>query len=272
MSDILVTGMPRSGTTLIASLLDKVPNTVALAEPIILERHGDRARAVAEIAEFLKETRRAALAGEPVINKLVNGTITDNWVEPPNSEGRLRLVLERRGLMSLDRPLSADFTLVVKHPAEFTALADLLVEVYPLYAVVRDPLAVLAAWQTVNMPVNDGHMPMAEAFAPDLKRRLADIPDRLQRQVTLIEWQLRTYAALPPGRVIRYEDIIEQPRVELGKLLPISIDFPPLQPVDPVARYAGIDFPALIAALRPLRALIEPYYPEVERRWAVYMR
>lgn len=49
MSTTLLTGLPRSGTTLTCSLLNDYPATVALAEPIQLERHGDRARAVEEM-------------------------------------------------------------------------------------------------------------------------------------------------------------------------------------------------------------------------------
>lgn len=260
--------MPRSGTTLIVSRLSKLPNIIALAEPIQLDVHGDRERAVEEIQKFLKEARCAAKARKPIITKHVDGKLIDNWVEPPNRDGRLRRVLEQRSALFFDKPLSEDFTLVVKHPAEFTALADLLSDRFPLYAVVRDPLAVLAAWQTVDMPVNRGHMPMAEAFAPELKRRLAETEDRLARQVALIEWQLRTYSALPAGRVIRYEDLVARPAVELAKLTSIEGEMPPLEAYDPVDRYGGVDIRRLSAALARIRPLIEKFYPEFERTWA----
>ena len=268
MPDILLTGMPRSGTTLATLILNQQSDTIALAEPIALERHGDRPRAVDEVRRFIDETRRAALAHSPLVSKHVDGRLTDNWVEEPNDDGRLRRVIEQRGEIAFDTVLGADFTLIVKHPAEFTALADLLVEHFPLFAVVRDPLAVLAAWQTVDMPVNRGHMPMAEAFAPELQARLAGIEQPLKRQVALIEWQLTTYRALPRTNVLRYEDIAENPAATLHPLVAIDPSTPRYSLYDPVSRYPGVDFRALLDALTPLESLIELFYPDFSERWS----
>lgn len=267
MPDILLTGMPRSGTTLVVSLLGRQPDIIALAEPIQLDPHGGRSRAVEDIAAFMAQTRAAAIAHEPIPTKHVDGRIIDNWVEPPNQDGQLRKVLEQRSALLFDKPLSDDFTLIVKHPAEFTALADLLVERFTLYAIVRDPMAIMAAWQTVNMPVNRGHMPMAEAFAPELKSRLAGIEDRLLRQAALIEWQLRTYLTLPAGRVLRYEDITAQPSSALACFVPSHPMLPCLTAYDPLDRYTGVDFRALYGALEPLLTLIMQFYPTFERDW-----
>src|ERR1700679_3353065 len=57
----LLTGLPRSGTTLVCALLNRLPDTVALSEPRILALHGDRERALWEIDAFLAMTREAAL-------------------------------------------------------------------------------------------------------------------------------------------------------------------------------------------------------------------
>jgi hypothetical protein len=267
MPDILLTGMPRSGTTLVVSLLGSRPDTIALAEPMQLDPHGGRDRAVEHIAAFMAQTRAAAIAHEPITTKHVDGRIIDNWVEPPNQDGHLRKVLEQRSALLFDKPLSDDFTLIVKHPAEFTALADLLQERFTLYAIVRDPMAVMAAWQTVNMPVNRGHMPMAEAFAPELKSRLASIEDTLVRQVTLIEWQLQTYLSLPAGRVLRYEDIVAQPSSALACFGTSGPVLPSLVAYDPIDRYRGGDFRALYRVLEPLLALIVQFYPNFEQEW-----
>ena len=62
-STILLTGLPRSGTTLTCALLNECPGTVALAEPLRLERHGDRDRALREINDFIEQARRQ-LVGE----------------------------------------------------------------------------------------------------------------------------------------------------------------------------------------------------------------
>ena len=259
----LLTGLPRSGTTLVCALLNEFPNTVALAEPLQLERHGDRLRAVLEIDEFLKTARHQALTAKTAISKHVNGVIPDNWVAPPTTKPGLRQVLEDRGPIRLDKTLSSDFHLFVKHPAEFTALADLLIPRYPLVALIRHPLSVLASWQTVDMPVNRGRMPMAETFQPELEALLALEENCLRRQVRLIGWAFNRYSTFPANRIVRYEDLLANPTATLSRLT--SNAQPPtrfLQAIDPASRYPGIDMPRLAQALRCITPIAERFYPD----------
>ncbi|PVX30147.1 sulfotransferase [Sphingomonas pokkalii] len=268
MVDILITGFPRSGTTLVTSLLNSQPNVIALAEPLVVPEGLDRHAAVAYIVSCVAQFRASALAGAPLPTKHVDGKIPDNWVEPPQHHGILRRVLEQWGALTFDKPLGPDFTLAVKHPAEFTALADLLVAHFPIYTMVRDPLTVLAAWQTVDMPVNRGHMPNLERFAPAAwKEQLDAIGDPLERQVKLLEFQLRTYLSLPNGRVLRYEDLVADPRETLAPICPGTSDYPECSAFDPVQRYAGVDFAALMKRLQPLMPMVEHLYPDFRDRW-----
>ncbi len=271
MPDILVTGMPRSGTTLLASLLNRYPNAVALAEPFNLSGHSDRNAAAAHVVTLMTDCRTRALAGAPITTKHMAGEIPDNWVEPPAEAGRLRRVLEERGELVFNKPLSDDFALVVKHPAEFTALADLLTNRFPLYAMVRDPMAVLGSWQTVDMPVNRGRMPMLELLAPPfLRAELDGIGTPLERQVRLLEFQLQTYLALPPGRIIRYEDFVAHPEAVLELFCAGRPTLPAPMVYDPTERYPGIDFALLAKSLTRLLPLIETIYPEFRNRWQDY--
>jgi hypothetical protein len=270
---ILLTGLPRSGTTLTCALLNDFDDTLALPEPIQLERHGDRARAIYEIDHFVTEARRNALESGIAITKHVDGKIRDNFVDEPTGEPGLRRPRAGHGVVNVAKPLSPDFRLIVKHPAEFTALADLLIGRYPLVALVRHPLAVLAAWQTVDMPVNRGHMPMAEAFSPELAELLAAIPDNLARQVALMGWLLRTYARFPADAIMRYEDLVSQPRQVLARFSPNAIDPARLLvAVDPAVRYIGVDFSRLARALLSIEAEAEVFYPNFAAslaRWLV---
>lgn len=271
MGDVLITGLPRSGTTLAISILSRAPNAIALAEPFSLDRSSSRGEAVDQIVGLMRQCRLAAVAGAALPTKHVDGMIPDNWVEQPHEDARLRRVLEERGALHFDKSLSGDFTLVAKHPAEFTALADLLVDRFPLFAIIRDPMAVLAAWQTVDMPINRGRMPMLECFAPgDLKQRLSRMQDPLERQIALLEFQLRTYLSLGRERVIRYEDLVENPQRALE---PIGVDIPAQPSVgayDPIERYGAVDFGRLADHLRPILPLVEEFYPAFRAQWRTY--
>jgi hypothetical protein len=267
----LLTGLPRSGTTLVCALLNRLPDTVALSEPRILALHGDRERALWEIDAFLAMTREAALITGRVPSQAIGGRAPENVAEPPRDDGRLRRVRAVDRLIEVGKPLSSDFHLVVKHPALFTALAEPLRRRRRLVAIVRHPLAVLASWQTVDMPPNRGRLPRAEAFAPDLAARLAAAPDVLTRQIALLGWMLGIYATFPPSEVLRYEDLIAGPGAALAILSPNAATLPArLDDFDIAQRYAGVDLAPLAAALLDIRDLAEPFYPDFARsleRW-----
>ena len=73
---------------------------------------------------------------------------------PPDA--RLRRFRGEWGEIAIDKPLSARFTLLIKHNALFAALLPRLTESFPCLALVRNPLSVLASWQTVDLPVHPG--------------------------------------------------------------------------------------------------------------------
>ena len=86
--------------------------------------------------------------------------------------------------------------------------------------VVRNPLATLASWQTVDLPVHRGRVPGAEPYDRDLRRTLDQEPERLRRQITVLNWFFARYRAhLDPRHVIRYEELIESGGSVLFRLL-----------------------------------------------------
>jgi hypothetical protein len=268
MSTILLTGLPRSGTTLTCALLNEFPNTVALAEPLQLDPHGGREKAMSEIERFIGAARVMLLERGTALSKHVNGVVPDNWVEPVSAPSgqRLRKVTERHGLISVGKPLMADFTLIIKHPAEFTALADRLTDEYPLVALIRHPMAVLASWQTVDMPVNRGRMPMAEAFAPGLADRRDAIEDRIDRQVALLDWLLGVYDKLPRVQILRYEDMVADPAKQLQRFT--SYPRAPMRQLEhfQVAdRYPGVSLKPLARALLAICPVAARFYPDFEK-------
>ena len=132
--------------------------------------------------------------------------------------------------------------------------------------IVRHPLAVLASWQSVNANFRQGRMPVAEAFAPALRKRLDGIDNPLSRQVALVQWAFGIYNSLPRERVLKYKSIVRNPGATLqplsGSAAPISH---PTRAFDLQTRYPSVDLSALAAALITIKADIEPFYPDIER-------
>jgi hypothetical protein len=260
VSTALLTGIPRAGTTLTCALLNELPNTIALAEPPVFEALGDRAAALQELRLFIAASRASLLARGAAPSRHINGAVPDNWVMETAEHG-LRAAKAELGDVRFDKKLTPEFKLFIKHPAEFLGLLDDLTPEYPVYGIVRHPLAVLASWQSVHMPVQDGHMPRLEACQPTLAAGLALVPGVLERQVMLLRFILTQLGKLPRARVIRYEDMIANPAQALAPLAENSaLITRRLAPHDLAKRYPGTDWDVLAAALAPLQVLISRYY------------
>src|SRR3954469_15466930 len=81
MRNVLITGTPRSGTTLLCSLLNKVPDVVALHEPMNVWEFPNckDAAAVADVIErFCAESRTSLREHGYALSKHVKGNIPDN--------------------------------------------------------------------------------------------------------------------------------------------------------------------------------------------------
>ncbi len=230
MSDnnVLLTGVPRSGTTLTCHLLNKLPDTVALHEPMAVRKLAkleDYEEICRSIKRFCDEQRESIHERKRAISKNVGGAVPDNPVGADRSDAGLRQRLVSKGEMVMDKDLSQDFMLVIKHPAAFTAVLEGLVKRFPVYAVVRNPLATLASWSSVDFGVQRGHARNAERLDPDLKVRLATIDDVLDRQIYLLDWfhgKFRRY--LPDQHIIRYESVIESGGRALSVVRPEAKD------------------------------------------------
>jgi hypothetical protein len=226
-------------------------------------QHGDVDRVVYEIVRCGEATRARLLSKGVVPSTTINGVIADNFFAEAKADGGIRLGFARGSDVEIDKPLAPGFRLLIKHPGTFTVLAKPLVARVPLFAIVRNPLAALVSWQTVDLAVRHGHLPVTEAFAPDLQDRLNQIDHLVDRQVALVQWIFQVYRGLPRERVLRYESIVPDPSAAVR---PLSGSAAPLRPSGarrrPGARYPGVDLAALAEALLTIEADVEPFYPD----------
>lgn len=212
MRNLILTGPERSGSTLICYLLNKLPETVALHEPMKIRkfyRLSGREEICREILHYFAKTRKTLLTTGYAISQHVEGLIPDNTFADEKSETGLRACKDEKGYVAVAKPLSDDFLLGIKHLGPFTAMLPDLISHLPCYALVRNPLAILASWNSVDLPMREGRHPAAERLDPDLARALARLTDRFDRQIHLLAWYFEKYAAvLPKSAVLRYENVI----------------------------------------------------------------
>ncbi len=237
-NDVVLTGPPRSGTTLTCELLNEAANTVALDEPMdagpwlgkpastavkrVARLWGKRRSNDASLStrpdpqvfgdlveRFYTDVRLGLLAGQGAVSKTVGGQVSGSKFADRRDRSGHREHLAQLSVMAVDKPLTEDFVLVVKHVAGFTAMLEQLVHRARCYAIVRNPLSTLSSWQTIGMPINNGRVPRGELLDPELKQTLDTIPDVIDRQFVILRWFYERFTSyLQPSSVIRYEEIV----------------------------------------------------------------
>ena len=208
--DIALTGIPRGGTTLACRLLGEGPDCVALFEPMpVLSLPLSRALAVQDIALYFCDVRQRALEHGRVPSKHSDGVIPDNPFGAREERSGVRPQQTDLGEIAVGKPLSPEFRLVIKHNAAFTSLLPELAERFTVVGVLRNPLAVLASWRSLDLPVSRGRLPAGERWDPVLATALDAQPDLLRRQIMLLEWFFaRLQSMVAPTRLVRYEDTV----------------------------------------------------------------
>jgi hypothetical protein len=222
---LLLTGLPRAGTTLSCNILNSHANVLALMEPMTpsdFEPAKGRLAAVELVQKFVVQTRIQALTQGEVLSRQKEGMVPENPVSYEVSSTGLRQPETVLGSISVGNQIQGkDFTLIIKHNALFTALLPELHEAFPVYGIVRNPLSVLASWNSVALPVNDGRVPAGEMYSPELADLLVDTPGRIERQLHILEWFCQHFLRELPNRILRYEDFVVDPAV-IGRTLNLS--------------------------------------------------
>lgn len=228
--NIILTGVPRSGTTLTCNLLNKVENTIALHEPMQFKKMFDlpKKEAVLEIEQFFHVSRKMILNDNRAITKHVLGSTPTNphnnsYIPITHPKVLLKNIfhylfykqlkrndITKRGFIKIKKPLSSDFQLIIKHPFAFTALLERLTKIMPTYAIIRNPISVLASWNSITIKARYGHSPTAENLDESLKLSLSKIQNRSLKQIELLDWFYYKYSKyLKKNNIIYYEQIID---------------------------------------------------------------
>jgi len=154
--------------------------------------------------------RHSILVDKKAVSKQVGGNIPDNAFRSQWNTDGLRQSKVQVGEVNIDTALSEDFTLVIKQNGGFAALLPELAQVLPVFAIVRNPLSVLASWNSCEIPTRNGRLPGGEALELELAQALASISDVYQRQLYILNWLFEKFTRhLRPENIVLYEKVIE---------------------------------------------------------------
>jgi hypothetical protein len=221
----LLTGLPRAGTTLCCHILNGYENTVALHEPLTptdFNAQAGRSSAAEKIQQFALSARDNILRNGIALTRQKNGQVPENPVSYHETKNGLRQMDVTLGEIAVQQKIkNENFNLIVKHNALFAGLLPELHKVIPVFAIVRNPLSVLASWNSVDLPVNNGRVPAGEMFCPELKILLDKTTDVIERQLHILEWFCQQYTEHLPNRVMYYENFIVNPQC-IGDFLQLT--------------------------------------------------
>ncbi len=224
-NNIILAGIPRSGSTLVCHLLGKLSNTVALHEPLdpaSIEVTSDE-DFVTLISDFFMHQREMILTQGVAMSKSLKGRVPDNHIGEFDQKSGKRVDILDGSRITLDKRFDADFLLAIKQPGMFTAMLPVLVHKFDCYATIRNPLAVLQSWNSVDMAVTNGYAPAAEKFDDRLKNNLKENQDVFQRQLILLSWFFEKIdASLPQKNIIRYEEVVDTGGKCLTSITPLA--------------------------------------------------
>jgi hypothetical protein len=228
--NIVLTGPGRSGTTLACHLLNKLPNTVALAEPLppgrFEEQMPDYEAVCDELEKVYRRMRHKAHKHGVVRSKHIGGIVPDNTKS--NKVGGVRQRIAVVGKIPVGKDLDRDFFLAIKQPGMFTALLPHLAKRFPCYAIVRNPLAILAS--TGSIKPKEKKNPTAKmrydaGYHRQVQEGQKAGTNRLDRMLQRIHYTFERYEKLlPREHVIRYEDICASGGRALGVIVPSAAD------------------------------------------------
>lgn len=211
---ILLTGIPRSGTSLVAHLLDSLNDMVCLNEP---QRGYTLVSQARDAEEFVRMTvadlnttySTLARAGFVFDRREPDGSVPTNYYEPTGKRRDIPMRPVSRRNFALRGQLA------MKHNEVFTSVLPLLCEIpeIRIIAVVRHPIPTILSWQSCEIALAMGRLSSGYRFW-DEAQESSHSPPIMDMQARIYDLYCARYH-LYRDRItlIRYEDLIQNSHV-----------------------------------------------------------
>lgn len=235
--DLIITGIPRSGTSYLGKLLHTSPDCVVINEPRQVFKPLAEELVPWSVALLYQELRRDILDGRAVENKIKNGQLIEDTA-----------IVDEHNFYtpSVSR---ADFLLGTKNTLAYMARLSQLQRIMPhapIVACVRHPLDTIASWKTTfahlrnavvaDFPVGHLHDPLLATWQRHRLAEIAATPEVVLKRALL--WRYLAECLLMNQRqliIVRYEELVERPVETLQMIIRQTPHAPPLYGLDKLA-------------------------------------
>lgn len=223
MKNLLITGVPRSGTSLLTKLLSNQEDVLCFSEPRWLRDIRNPDQSAEEFATSLlnqiNTIRENIKKGNPVTITVKKGSqdLPDNYFKKTNN-GYINLKEDKEIFVEY----SANLTIVTKSNTLFTSCLNELIKLtnFDIYAMTRDPLYTLLSWRSLDIPISRGELKIGEIYSEKV-RSIVKEPNILKRQVLILNWFLNQFEE-NKIKTFKYEDLIHDSSTILSTILKSS--------------------------------------------------
>lgn len=221
---ILVTGIPRSGTSLLMKLLSANDRNICLSEPSFIKgiKHSSKTDKEVSISlqEEIKKIRVNIKNNIPIELRIgKDNLLPDNYFIRSKLNGNQKI---KTAYSFTKFKFPQNFhknRIYIKNNLLFTSCLKELKYKFNIVAIIRNPISVIGSWNSLNLPISKGNVKSGLPYSASL-RKINQIEKLLIKQIKIIDWFFYRYKdLLPSDCLIRYEDLIEEPRECLKRWL-----------------------------------------------------
>ncbi len=261
--NVLITGIPRSGTTLAAAMLDGLENSVCFSEPQWqvdwLEQQIDRKEYAQKVLDDFTHIRKKIRNNEIIQDRRnEDGRSLTNYF---NRQRTTQYVLK-----AMDKDLEPGYLLATKHNAHYSAILDILsyAEI-PILVIIRHPVPTILSWLSLNLPISGGRLPAGERLSHEIKMIVESSEDILVKQVLIFDEFCKQYKRCQQHiHLLTYEEIVSDNQVfsklfGRANIAPILIKNANQNPA-----YEHHLAEKIKAVIRKHATHIDIYYPELD--------
>lgn len=213
---IVVTGIPRGGTTLLGSLISSLENSYCISEPMAVEEQLKISTTPEEFLEYIRayfaEQRLHILTTGTAVNRIAKDgrPITNYFRRIGNSAMVNEYVEAQESVIVRDE----NFFLALKHNAHFLSILPNLCNALDIsvLGILRHPIPTILSWRSLNLPISKGRLPNGEKFWPELFEVACSNQDVLVKQVLIYELiATRLLAFREHLHLLFYESLVNDP-------------------------------------------------------------
>ncbi len=270
MKNILITGIPRSGTSLFSSLVAENQRSVVFSEPSWLGKIRETSRNGNEFTKhliaYISQLRNDIIEKKPLklkINKEnkkppTNYYIRDNKGKITSHKNEMEVIFEKK---------YSNYPFYIKSNAQFTSCLSELIKSkeFKIYCVIRNPVSCIMSWRSLQIPVSHGNMKIAEKYSKSYRMSVLSEKKLILKQIKIIEWFYETYYKNSKDiEIIFYEDLISNTKKTLEKAIgSIPLNIPKLESKNKSSDYNLEERSYILEHLKASGRFYKLFYPEL---------